>query len=143
LPAEGLSHRLRIVLDWKFSIDAVVSGGQFGYVPGVYARYRVHPGNVINTRQEEMWLDVMTSLTLIEAEHPMLARAVRRGRACALYRRGIRRLQAGDALGARNWLRAAAAEDLFAVPKLPAWYGVAHLPEAARGWLLNRRKRRA
>jgi hypothetical protein len=90
-----------------------------------------------------MWLDVMTSLSLVEAEHPALARAVRRGRACALYRRAIRRLQAGDAAAARVWLEAAAAEDLLAVPKLPAWYGLARLPAPAQRWLLNLRKRRS
>ncbi|HYP90495.1 MAG TPA: glycosyltransferase [Polyangiaceae bacterium] len=132
LPPAGMSTRLRTVLDWKFSIDALVSGGEFGYVDGVLARYRVHPSNVINTHSEDMWLDVMTTLSLLEAEHPQLARVVRRGRARSMYRRGIRRLQAGDGAGARAWLEAAAAEDLGAVPKLPAWYLFARLPEAWR-----------
>jgi hypothetical protein len=139
LPAGGMSHRLRTVLDWKFSIDALVGGGEYGYIDGVLARYRVHPQNVINTHQDEMWLDVMTTLSLLEAEHPRLARAVRRGRARSMYRRGIRRLQAGDADGARDWLVAAAAEDLLAVPKAPAWYALARMPEALRQRFSRRR----
>lgn len=139
LPKAGMSSRLRTVLDWKFSIDALATGGEFGFVDGVLARYRVHPNNVINSRSDEMWLDVMTTLSLVEAEHPRLARAARRGRARTMYRRGIRRLQAGDAIGAREWLAAAAAEDLLAVPKTPGWYALAHLPEALRQRLSKRK----
>lgn len=139
LPPAGMSTRLRTVLDWKFSIDALVEGGEFGYVDGILARYRVHPTNVINTHSEEMWLDVMTTLSLLEAEHPQLARVVRRGRARSMYRRGVRRLQAGDSAGARVWLAAAAAEDLTAVGKLPVWYALSRLPEAWRQRLIKRR----
>ena len=139
LPPAGMSTRLRTVLDWKFSIDALVGGGEYGYVDGVLARYRIHPTNVINTHGDEMWLDVMTTLSLLEAEHPQLARVVRRGRARSMYRRAIRRLQAGDSAGARAWLAAAASEDLVAVPKLPAWYALARLPEAWRQRLTKRR----
>jgi glycosyltransferase involved in cell wall biosynthesis len=138
LPPAGMSTRLRTVLDWKFSIDALVSGGQYGYVEGVLARYRLHPTNVINTHGDEMWLDVMTTLSLLEAEHPELARVVRRGRARSMYRRAIRRLQAGDSAAARAWLAAAAAEDLTAVPKLPAWYALARLPAGWRERLMRR-----
>lgn len=139
LPPAGMSTRLRTVLDLKFSIDAVAAGGEYGYVEGVLARYRVHSANVINTRSDEMWIDVLTTLSLIEAEHPGLARAVRRGRARSMYRRAIRRLQAGDVTGARQWLEAAAAEDLLAVPKLPAWYALTRLPESLRQRLSRRR----
>jgi glycosyltransferase involved in cell wall biosynthesis len=139
LPPAGMSTRLRTVLDWKFSIDALVAGGEYGYVDGVLARYRIHPTNVINTHREDMWLDVMTTLALLEAEHPQLARVVRRGRARSMYRRAIRRLQAGDSTGAATWFEAAAAEDLTAVPKLPAWYALALAPEAWRRRLLKHR----
>jgi glycosyltransferase involved in cell wall biosynthesis len=132
LPPGCVSNRLRTVLDWKFSIDALVSGGEFGFVDGVLARYRVHPQNVVNTRGDEMWIDVMTTLAVTEAEHPQLARAVRRGRARAMYRRAIRRLQAGDAAEAQQWFAAAAAEDLIAVPKLPGWYAISRMPAAVR-----------
>ena len=38
VPSQGFDDRLRIVLDWKFWIDCLSGGGDFGYVPGIYAR---------------------------------------------------------------------------------------------------------
>jgi glycosyltransferase involved in cell wall biosynthesis len=106
VPARGYDSRITLASDWKFFVDCVASGGTFGHIPGVYARYRSWAGN-LSKRREAMWKDVFATLDLIEQEHPSLAEACRQYRATALYHSGGELLASGNVAAARQqFLRA-------------------------------------
>jgi len=105
--ASTLTHefddRLRIVLDWKFWIDCLASGGHFGYVHGVLARYRRHATNItklhFGTRQDDQFV----TLALVESRYPHLIASCRYGRARVLYSGGVRCLRRGERARARAY----------------------------------------
>ena len=87
LPSYGFDERLPFVGDWKLWIDCLASGGLFGYVEGVYARYRRHTSNIsAQTRPTDRSFlsrqsDCLTTLALVEANYPHLVRYCRYRRA--------------------------------------------------------------
>ncbi len=89
IPQGGYDDRLRMIIDWKLWIDCLLGGGQFGYVDGVYARYRRHGGNVTVCFSEIGRDDQFVSLALVEARHAHLAEACRYGRARLFYGLGV------------------------------------------------------
>lgn len=54
IPAHGFEEELPIVSDYLMWIECLVDGGEFGYVEGVYARYRRHNGNVTNNKLKNL-----------------------------------------------------------------------------------------
>ena len=79
VPKHGFDSRLPNVSDWKFFVDCVSTGGSFGKIEGVYARYRRHGGNTDNNRII-MNYESLNTLNIIEREHPVLAQACRQHR---------------------------------------------------------------
>ena len=104
LPLRGYDSRLPILNDWKLFVDCVAPGGAFGFVAGVYARYRQWPGNV-SKREREMFQDLIATLELIEREYPWLVPACRARRADALFHRGSTLLRRGAVGESRRVLR--------------------------------------
>jgi glycosyltransferase involved in cell wall biosynthesis len=87
LPSYGFDERLPIVSDWKLWIDCLASGGLFGYVDGIYARYRRHAKNLsADARPSDpsflaRMSDCLATLTLVETSYPHLVRYCRNKRA--------------------------------------------------------------
>ena len=81
LPASGYDERVHIVSDWKLWIDLISAGGTYGYIDGVYARYRRHSSNITDIVVPH-FEDALRMLDLVEEEHPELARHCN-------YRRGV------------------------------------------------------
>ena len=122
IPAWGFDSRLAIVSDWKLVIDALRPDRVFGFVPGVLARYRRHPGNVTNVREwghaTRMLAESLTLFALVEAEYPELVAACRHARAPMLLFHGKRLWDRGE----RGAARAYFAEALRCSPvQIAAW----------------------
>lgn len=118
LPSHGFDERLPRVSDWKLWIDLLESGGSFGYVPAVFARYRIHDKNVTIASSDACWVEQHCTLALVEAERPHHARAARAGRSFLWFRRGASALRRGDRSGL-NPLRASLAESLSFATRTP------------------------
>lgn len=48
LPPDGYDARMTMLSDWKFFVEVLAGGGEYGYLPDVLARYRRHPDSVTN-----------------------------------------------------------------------------------------------
>jgi glycosyltransferase involved in cell wall biosynthesis len=89
LPAHGFDERLKIASDWKLWIDCLSNGGEFGFVEGVCARYRVSTNNVTIRRQHEILQDQLVLLDIVASTHPSLAKFTHSQRAHAFYKLGV------------------------------------------------------
>jgi len=69
--------RLPVVSDWKLWIDVLAGGGEYGFVDGVYARYRRHGGNSRLTQSEQYRTDCYVTVALVESEYPQYCRDTR------------------------------------------------------------------
>src|SRR5438445_1399149 len=104
IPTGGFDERLRIVLDWKFWIDCLASGGHFGYVAGVLARYRRHRTNITKFHFQTRQDDEFVTLALVESRYPHLVASCRYSRARVLYTSGVGFLRRGERSLARIYL---------------------------------------
>jgi glycosyltransferase involved in cell wall biosynthesis len=116
-PPNGFDERVGVVSVFKLTIDILASGGQYGYVDGVLARYRVHPDSVsVRSRSDpEMRRNFLegylTALAITEANHPQLVASCRKARARLLFSEGRWRQVRHDDSGARRYFAAAARDD--------------------------------
>lgn len=102
IPDHGFDEAIPIASDLMFWIDVLASGGAFGYVDGVYARYRRHSNN-ISSRHADMLNDVEKTYRMVAAKYPVfhdlcLDCIIRH----VVYFGGVRALTAGDKLLARQ-----------------------------------------
>ena len=117
IPSYGFDERLSLVSDYKFFVDVVGEDGEFGYIPGTYARYRRHGSNA-SANAPAMIADVARALALVEGQFPQFARECR-GMAARLvqFQRGQLRLAQGDRSAARrDFLKAIREEPTFVRP---------------------------
>ncbi|MBA3023299.1 MAG: glycosyltransferase [Gammaproteobacteria bacterium] len=64
IPAYGFHPALPVVSDWKLWIDVIGSDGTYGYIPGIYARYRRHRDNVTARPNWRITRDVLMTAWL-------------------------------------------------------------------------------
>lgn len=69
IPKRGFDERLKTVSDQKFWIDVMSKGGEFGHVPGVFARHRRHSDNVTNNPLRQAH-EVERQAELVAMEYP-------------------------------------------------------------------------
>ena len=149
-PAGGYDERVGLVSCFKFYLDILASGGEYGYVEGVLARYRLHPGSISRRSENEPALrrafleGYLTALALTEANQPHLVSSCRKARAILLFSEGRRHSRHGDEAAARRYFVAAAHDDLGHVWKAAAACALAACPEAFRRQVetMVRRRRR-
>ena len=103
----GYEPRLRMLLDWLLWIEILERGGRFGWVDGIWARYRRHSGNLTASQPLISAEDQLVTLSLVEARYPHLVGAARVGRRRVRYALGIAAAQRGDLTAARRYWRAA------------------------------------
>jgi glycosyltransferase involved in cell wall biosynthesis len=95
-PNIGFDERVEIVADWKFFIDILLKGGESGYIPGIYSKYRKHSSNITLTSSKYMTagykqslLDQLYTLSYIEAYYPEFSRSCKVRRKKLFYARLI------------------------------------------------------
>jgi hypothetical protein len=134
IPSGGFDVRVPLVSDWKFWIDCLRPGGEYGQVDEILARYRRHDSNLTTVSQQSVSLhertfaDVLTTISLIEAGSPELLRDCRAGRARLFRSEGIWHLRLGEMQSARRYFYQALVSSFGLSPKLWGWYGLTLAP---------------
>ncbi len=101
IPLFGFDERLPIISDRKLWIDCLASGGYFGYVNGIYARYRRHANSITSHYSQILQDDKFVTLALVESRYPHLASGCKYCRASFFYGMGLTSLVTGDKIQAR------------------------------------------
>jgi glycosyltransferase involved in cell wall biosynthesis len=109
MPEHGCDERIAVASDWKFWIDLLTNAGEnghFGWVEGVWARYRVWDGQV-TSRKLRFNKDLCKTAQLLmnESPDPRIRKFYRVQRAKRLFERGYYFLRSGDAQRGRQLLR--------------------------------------
>lgn len=81
IPEYGFDSRLPMVSDWKFQIDCLLGGGEYGFIDGVFARYRRHSGNSRLKASKQYYADCLMTTYLVEKEYAQYALSCRKARA--------------------------------------------------------------
>jgi len=71
IPEHGFEPSIPTVTDYIMFIEVLASGGDFGYVDGIYARYRRHANNITNKRLQIL-ADVEKTLQIVKIRYPYL-----------------------------------------------------------------------
>jgi glycosyltransferase involved in cell wall biosynthesis len=104
MPSVGFDPRLETVSDTKLWVDLLHPDGEYGFVPGVLARYRRHGANVTNTsnaaHRAKLSRETLLVLDLIAAERPELASECRRVRDVRVFADAMRGLRGEDPVSA-------------------------------------------
>ena len=81
IPEFGFDERTAFVADWKLCIDILLKGGECGYIPGIYSKYRRHSNNItlrslkyMSETYKQSHLDQLFTLSYIEAFYPEYSR---------------------------------------------------------------------
>lgn len=136
IPPHGFDTRIPIVSDWILWIECLASGGEYGYIPGVYARYRRHANNITKSAFQERQDDLFTTLAIAESRYPHLIPAVRYARSRVFRSAGMRHMRGGDRLLARLFWQASLRERLDWKSLLPL--GLTYMPSSVASWLIDR-----
>ena len=135
-PRNGYDERAGLVSVYKLNIDVLASGGEYGYVDGVLARYRVHPESVtVRSRSEpemhRQFLEgYLTALAITEAGHPDLVASCRKARGRLLFSEGRWHQNRHADTAARRYFAAAARDNPACTFKAAAAYALTFLPDA-------------
>lgn len=73
LPKHGFHTELKNVSDLHLYIETLINGGNYGFIDGVFARYRRHDSNITNQR-DKMTEEVKLSINIIKTTYPFLAK---------------------------------------------------------------------
>jgi len=80
IPEKGFDNRLPLVSDYMLWIDCLKNEtSQFGYVAGVYARYRRHSGNVTN-EGARCYEDLCKTFAILEQDYPHYSASIKVGK---------------------------------------------------------------
>ena len=69
LPEYGFHPKLNSISDWKLMIDLVRDGSCYGYIDGVFIRYRRHGGNVTSRLSYVLLKDQLMTFFISVAQH--------------------------------------------------------------------------
>jgi len=69
IPPHGFDESISIASDLLFWIEVLSAGGVYGYVEGVFAKYRDHKGNV-SKRYSEMLEDIKLTYQIVAKRYP-------------------------------------------------------------------------
>jgi glycosyltransferase involved in cell wall biosynthesis len=144
-PPYGYDERAGPVSVFKLNIDILASGGAYGYVEGLFARYRVHPDSISvrSTSDPEMhraFLEgYLTALAITEANHPHLISSCRKARARLLFSEGRWHQDRHAGAAARRYFAAAARDNPALAFKAAAASALTCLPHALGDQIMLRR----
>ncbi len=117
VPSWGFDERLPNVSDLTLWVDVLAAGGEYGHVPGTFARHRRHDANVTN-QPLKMAEEYEQHIRIISERYPQFARDCRYAYIRhVLYYSGVELMRAGRKQEARRRLLAAIHSDpLFPKP---------------------------
>lgn len=102
IPPHGFDEALPVVSDYMMWIEALAGGGIYGYVNGIYAKYRRHNTNVSNN-QLSILTDMERTLRLVSERYPQYRDSCSYALAVYLpYTSGVFLLQKGEKTEARK-----------------------------------------
>jgi glycosyltransferase involved in cell wall biosynthesis len=119
IPTSGFDARLPMVSDWKLQIDVLSSGGRYGYVDGVLARYRRHPGNSRKSFPVQYYQDCLVTVAIVETEMLGYAKETRLARARIFGLMSIDHFVKGDRRNALPLAASSLRHGLFSWKFLP------------------------
>jgi len=64
IPDHGFHPALPVVSDWMLWIEVISTDGRYGYIPGIWARYRRHKNNVTAKLNWKVTRDVLLTAAL-------------------------------------------------------------------------------
>lgn len=138
LPAAGFDSRLRMVLDWKLWIDVLTPDRAYGYIPGIYARYRRHATGVTSQSARALsvhatsFADLLAAIAGVEAASPDRLRDCAYARGRLFSAEALWHLERGNSREARRYLRRAMVAPNGRVrARAPFWWALSFLPTAA------------
>jgi glycosyltransferase involved in cell wall biosynthesis len=109
IPPSRLDERAGIISDFKLQVDMLLPGGEYGYVDGILAKYRVQPKSI--SRQSvtdddvgrQYFTGLARMLDIVEASNPELGGACREGRARTFFLEARRQHRRGRLTEARSY----------------------------------------
>jgi glycosyltransferase involved in cell wall biosynthesis len=104
MPIAGFDDRLRAASDIKFFYDCLAAGGSFGFIPGVFARYRQHTQNIQRTGRQMLIADSWKILELLEAEYPRYSDYFPRVRKLLYHSLAVWSIRDGEYAAGRKYL---------------------------------------
>lgn len=128
--------RLPVVSDWKMWIDVLADGGEYGYIDGLYARYRRHGGNSRLIQSDRYRADCYVTVALVESEYPQYANDCRVAHARVIAIHALHEAFRGRQANAwRLWL--ISARMAFLSIKYPLGIIFSALPDGIRQFLVR------
>ena len=70
IPPHGFDEAIPIASDLLFFIEVLSAGGKYGYVNGVYLKYRIHSANVSKIKWLEMFNDFERTYLIVADRYP-------------------------------------------------------------------------
>ena len=122
IPPHGFDETLPVVSDYMMWIEVLAGGGIYGYVNGIYARYRRHTTNV-SKNHLSILTDMERTLRLVSERYPQYLHSCNYALAVHLsYTSGVFLLQKGKKKEARKKFLGAIFTDPFFIK---AWLRLA------------------
>ena len=149
IPPFGFDERVPTVSDFKFQVDCLASGGAYGFIEGLYSRYRVHPDSVSqrSLRSDDVhkayFQGFAITLALIEANYSWLSASCRRARATLLFSEARWRHRRGEQRAAADYYRSAMLQHYSVFAKALAGVALTVMPKKVQEIFeqaLNRRR---
>lgn len=135
VPLHGVDERVPNTCDWFLWIEVLAAGGEYGYVEGVYARYRKRRGSIsdpLSPRYQNFSESIFLTLAITESRYPHLVGDCQFARTVQLQQKGVVLLLREERKLARRYLLAAMSSGLLAAWKSPFWLLLTLMPD---NWL--------
>lgn len=116
IPDFGFDERTSFVSDWKFCIDILLAGGECGYIPGIYSKYRRHSSSItqisskyLTTNYKQSYFDQLITLSFVESFYPQYSRD------CTIRRRKLFYSRLIDSLSHKDFKNAFSLLSCFSI----------------------------
>jgi len=104
IPKYGFDERITVASDFKFWVDVLIGGGEYGTVQGVFAQRRIHANN-ITRNQEKIFQDYELSYYLIGRQYPEYKKmCINLTAQHVYYYQGVAQLKLGNMENSRKFL---------------------------------------
>lgn len=130
IPSYGFDERIPTVSDWKFTVDCLSSGGEYGCIDGIYAGYRKHGRSITDLHMDVIFKECIVTIGLLEAQYPNYLSVCKIARAKVFYKTGNFYLKMGDKVNGKMYLLASANTSplIHAIWRYPLFLAMSILP---------------
>ena len=137
MPRSGFDDRLEAASDILFFYKCLASGGDFGYIPRTYARYRQHQQNIQRTGRQMLIQDSFKIIQLLEAEHPEYSKYMPAVKHLHFHSLAVWSIRDKESIKARKYILEAVRYKPFAFWKYCLLYMYTFLPDPLPSVLMN------